>query len=64
MKASEAFTLECHSPIETTNAILIALEDGTETWIPFSQIESIIREVDGRLSITMTKWIAQKKGFC
>ena len=65
MKASEAFTLECHSFRETDNAILLTLEDGSEAWVPFSQIEHMVRDAQGGgISVTMTKWIAQKKGFC
>lgn len=39
------------------------LETGEVMWLPKSQIEEIHEQPNGSVKITMTKWIAQKKGL-
>ena len=64
MKTSDVVTIEGHSSRETDAAIFLELDDGTDAWIPFSQVENMTRDATGGgISITMTKWIAQKKGL-
>jgi len=53
----------CTIVAESDLAVKIALEDGETLWIPLSQIEAIHHDGSNSL-ITMTKWIAQKKGLC
>lgn len=64
MKEKDAHTLKCRSTRETENAILIELDDGTSTWIPFSQVDRIVREPNGiDIEITISRWIAKQKGL-
>lgn len=64
MTHNDSYTLSCHTSRETENAILLELDDGTEAWVPFSQVEHIVRDAQGTgISITISKWIAQKKGM-
>lgn len=49
---------------ETDNAIQVVTVAGEILWIPFSQVKSIERGLTPLdSSITMTKWIAGKKGL-
>lgn len=48
---------------ETDNAILVQHE-GDEHWIPLSQVSKITRTTNkGQDTVTMTAWIAGKKGL-
>lgn len=60
---AELYTLKSAEFIrETDNAILVRLDD-EDIWIPFSQIERRTLYPDGRFEVTMTAWIAKKKGL-
>lgn len=60
---NETFTLKgCIAKHETDAAILVVTED-EEHWIPFSQIEEIIRYPGNVADIRMTMWIARQKGL-
>lgn len=49
---------------ETDAALQMELPGGETVWIPFSQIHSIDREANGiDVSVTMSRWIAEKKGM-
>jgi len=42
--------------------------DGREHWIPFSQVEKIVRDASDALgaqtgTVTMSEWIAKQKGL-
>lgn len=47
---------------ETDNAVKVS-ENGEAVWIPLSQISKITRHPGGTASITMSRWIADKKGL-
>lgn len=64
MKAEATHTFSGVSHRETENAILVELEDGSEVWIPFSQVSSIVREPKGgEVTLTISRWIAGQKGM-
>ena len=47
---------------ETDNAILIETDDGTEYWLPLSQVNRITRgKVRGQDEVWASKWIVEKK---
>jgi len=50
---------------ETDAALLIRLEDGTEHWIPRSQLskDSDVSNEDDEGAITLTRWIAEQKSL-
>lgn len=49
---------------ETHAAVQIKTKNGDEHWIPFSQVEKIIRKpTAGDSSIYIESWIAKKKGL-
>lgn len=50
---------------DTEAAICINVErvDEPELWIPFSQIDKIVKHKNGTCDIVMTEWIARKKGL-
>lgn len=62
------FKLPCHFlGRETDLAVQISTLEGEMLWIPLSQVVEMIGRKDGERStghITMTEWIAQKKGLC
>lgn len=48
----------------TANAGLFRLPDGTEHWIPWSQIDEGSVDRDGGVgTLVCSKWIAQQKGI-
>ena len=65
MRSSEAHVQPVSQFIrETDSAILIETPSGEEIWLPFSQVEKIERDAQGGGgTITMTRWIAEKKGL-
>jgi len=65
MNRSEVFDITgCTILAETDAAIRIALEDGECIWLPLSQVEAIHRtKVQGEDWLTVTRWIAEKKGL-
>lgn len=54
-----------HIVTATPKALLVAVKDFPETWLPVSQCKNVVysndREYDGALSITV--WLAKQKGF-
>lgn len=64
---SERYTgafIEVH---KTADAMLLKLEgqsDDEGEWVPFSQIDKILRTPgETTIEVTMTAWIAKKRGF-
>ena len=57
-------TIDCTVKAETDNAIKVLHHDtGEELWLPLSQVDKIVRDRDGKGSITMTDWIARERGL-
>lgn len=48
---------------ETEGALQVTVPDGEMIWLPWSQIENVLREKDGTGEVTMSLWIAQQKGL-
>ena len=64
MPSSNTWTIECIFRGETDAAVQIIDPASDELlWIPLSQVESMVRRPDNTGSITMTRWIAEKKGL-
>lgn len=63
------YALACEILRETHAAVLIRdLADGREHWIPFSQVEKIVRDAGEALgaqtgTVTMSEWIAEQRGL-
>jgi hypothetical protein len=58
--------IDCRIVTETDAAILIVVPgNDEEIWVPLSQVSCIVRGNDAaqRDRITMTRWIADKKGL-
>ncbi len=66
MGASNWFNLEFDEILaETDKAFLLLLPDGEEVWIPLSQVADAgdYQEGDSCGEISITEWIARKKGL-
>lgn len=50
---------------ETDKAFLVRLEDGTELWLPFSQVADYedYEAGDKNCTISITEWLARQKGI-
>jgi hypothetical protein len=50
---------------ETTDAILVVMDDGKEHWIPKSQVhdDSEVYEKGGEGKLIISQWIAEEKGL-
>ncbi len=49
---------------ETNAAVQICTEEGELIWIPFSQVEKLVRSPHaGQSQIVLESWIAKKKGL-
>lgn len=54
----------CTVLAETDAAVKIATSDGETMWLPLSQVEAIHRtHQQGEDWVTVTRWIAEKKGL-
>jgi len=63
-----AETHECENVTvkrETTDALLVELEDGTTKWIPKSAIadESEVYEMGTEGTLIIAQWLAEKEGL-
>ena len=59
-----SYTLHCKKVRETDNAILVTDTDsGEQIWFPFSQVDSMHFDRDGKGTIVVTDWIAAQKGL-
>lgn len=57
-------TIQCTVKTETEKALLVVDHDtGDQVWLPLSQVDKIVRDRDGKGSVTMTDWIAREKGL-
>lgn len=62
--STETYTLACSFKAETDRAVLIVDHaSGEELWIPLSQVSEMHRDAGAEGQITMTAWIAKKKGL-
>ena len=48
---------------ETDKALLVRLKDGSEIWLPRSQIKTLVRFGDGAAQIAVPEWLAEDKGM-
>lgn len=58
----ETFTFSTTILFEGENALLIE-EAGERIWLPLSQVDRIVRHPDGTVDLTISAWIAKKKGL-
>lgn len=61
-----SFEMACEFVAETDSAVLIRdPASDEEIWIPLSQVDKIVRDSKGAKTgtITMSDWIASKKGL-
>lgn len=62
--STETYQMACTFKAETDRAVLIVDHaSGEELWIPLSQVEEMHRTPTQEGSITMTAWIAKRKGL-
>lgn len=60
--------IRCIIEFETDESILLRV-DGHSDWVPLSQVSKIVRDKKANAighqegEVTMTAWIARKKGF-
>lgn len=56
--------IACKFLTETDNAVQVYCEDvGERVWFPLSQVEKMEKDSNGNGYITVTDWIARKRGF-
>lgn len=64
VRTQELFTIvHCTIGRETDNAILIAMDDRDDFWLPLSQVEKIERHPEGWARVICTVWIAKQKNL-
>jgi RNase P/RNase MRP subunit p29 len=52
--------IECTVIRETDKAYLVQLDDGSEHWLPKSQVEAEVEEEGGAATIQLPEWLKDK----